>query len=330
MRHAHLLGTGAVGRLEQRLREHYGFAYALAVSSATAGLHALALARDLSGHEVVTTPLTYGGTVAGVLHAGGRPMFVDVEPSTLGLDPEAAAAAVGPATRAVLAADVQGVPADDWAIRGMADAHGLWYVHDAAQSFGATRDGRPAGSAAHAVVVSFSPGKTLWAGEGGAVLTDDRALYERLVVLTQHPYRQKREVGLGVADEFGLNLRMHPLAAVCADADFDASLERADGRRQAAEVVLGELRERGLTTTEHLPSLQPTYYRLTVELAPTVTPDEVAQSMGWAAHGVPPSTLQPLYQRPGLQVWDFKTRPCPIAESAAVRRCEIVEELWAG
>ena len=328
-RHAHLLGTGAVARLERRLREHYGFAHALAVSSATAGLHALALALDLTGAEVVTTPLTYGGTVAGALHAGARLVFADVERDTLGLDPAATARALTPSTRAIVAADLHGVPADDRGLREVADANGLWYVHDAAQSFGAARDGRPAGSAAHAVVVSLSPGKALWAGEGGAVLTDDRELFKRLVVLTQHPYRQKREVGLGVADEFGLNARIHPLAAVWADADFEAALVRVQARRRAAERAARALADCGLVEPLRYAGVEPAYYRLTVVPEAGVGAGEVAQAMGWPTHGVAPLPLRPLYRHEAFRAWgEGSARPCPTAEAEVGRRLEVHDAVW--
>src|SRR5689334_20747949 len=105
-------GTGAVAALEGKLRDLYQMRFALCVSSATMGLLSIALALDLRNAQFVSTPYTYGGSLAGWLLLGNRPKFADIEPLTLGLDPIATQRAITPKTRAILASDVFGIPSD--------------------------------------------------------------------------------------------------------------------------------------------------------------------------------------------------------------------------
>jgi perosamine synthetase len=145
---AQLVGSGAVAELEAKLRQHHGMRYALCVSSATSGLLAVALALNLRCAEFITTPYTYGASLAGWLILGNRPVFADIDAQTLTLAPEAVPRCTTPRTKAILAVDIFGNPADMHALRRVADEHGLWYVADAAQSLGARRDGLPASSLA--------------------------------------------------------------------------------------------------------------------------------------------------------------------------------------
>ncbi len=232
LQQSHLVGTAAVDRLEAKLRCYLGVRHALAVSSATLGLYAVARALQLDGADVISSPLGWGGMVGGLLEARAQPVFADVERRTLGLDPSAVHGALTTRTRAILGIDFLGVPADSLGLRRIADANGLWYIHDGAQSLGALREGKRAGQHAHVTILSFGFGKTLSVGEGGAILMNDDDLYERLVWLTQHPYRHRREIGLSLSNELALNGRIHPLAAVWADADFEPALARLEHRQR--------------------------------------------------------------------------------------------------
>jgi perosamine synthetase len=238
-------GTGPVASLEAKLREHYGKRYALCVSNATTGLLVLALALGLRKATFLTTPITWGGSLAGWLLLGNEPVFADVDPMTLTLDPQTLDQSIQPSTRAILAVDIDGSPCDDQALRRFADQHQLWYVADAAQSLGARRDGRPASAMAHALVVSFTAGKTIEAGEGGAIITDDEEIFGRLVWFSQHPMRQHREIG--AENQFGLNARIHPTAATVADRRFGPSLRRLKAKQRWYLKLAAILNETGLT-----------------------------------------------------------------------------------
>ncbi|MFW6359010.1 MAG: DegT/DnrJ/EryC1/StrS family aminotransferase [Chroococcales cyanobacterium] len=244
---SHLAGTGAVAELEIKLKKHYGKQYALCVSNATMGLLAIALALDLKGVEFITTPFTYGASLSGFLLQENRPIFANLTPQTLTLDPDSVRSQITPNTRAILAVDILGNPCDMGALRQIADDYGLWYIADAAQSLGAYTQGMPASAFADALVVSFTVGKSVFAGEGGAILTDNEQLYQKLVWLTQHPYRQKRDVGLFLTNEFALNGRIHPLAAVIANATFEASLQQLRQYQEWCFQVIEVLNESGFT-----------------------------------------------------------------------------------
>ncbi|HEX6748069.1 MAG TPA: DegT/DnrJ/EryC1/StrS family aminotransferase [Longimicrobium sp.] len=324
--HEHLLGTGAVGELEDRLRRHYGKRHALVVANATSALLAVAIALDLGEGEVVAPPLAWGGSIAGFLHVGARLLFGDVDPLTLTLCPAAAQEALSSRVRALLAVDLFGVPADDEALRSLADEKGLWYIHDAAQSLGATREGRPAGALAHVVVTSFTAGKTLFAGEGGAVLTDDDNLYARLVWLTQHPHRHKRELGLRLANEFALNLRIHPVAAVWANEDFSAALRRLGARQRRANAIRRKVEASGLVQPLSFAEreLQPSYFRLTCAWADRPDAGRLEELLGPVrdAPRVRSLAIEPLYaQVPSTLVAGHPC--CKNAEEQLQRRFEI-------
>lgn len=273
----HLAGLGAVAELEARLRRHYGLKHALAVSSATSGLHAVALALGLDSMEFITTPYTYGASLAGWLLQRNVPAFADIDARTLTLEPAAVARAIGPQTRAILAVDIFGVPCDDGRLRAMADERGIWYVADASQSLGATRDGRPASALAHVLVTSFSHGKPLDAGEGGAILTGSDDVYEKLLWFSQHPHRQLRELGLSTWNEFALNGRMHPAAAAVAVDRFDAALLRMAVRQERCLQITDVLNRTGMTEPIAFKEarLRPSFFRLTASWQRASHPHEL-------------------------------------------------------
>lgn len=172
-------------RFEQEFAAAHGAARALAVTSATAGLHLAMLALDLQpGDEVVTTPLTWPATVNAIVLAGGTPVLVDVEDATLNLDPRRLAAAVGPRTRAVLPVHYAGQPCD---LDAIADAApGVPVIEDAAHAAGAAYRGQPIGSRGTAAVFSFHPIKNMTTGEGGMVTANDAELARRIALLRFH------------------------------------------------------------------------------------------------------------------------------------------------
>ena len=261
----HLIGEGDIGRLEARLATHYGMRHAVCVSSATTGLMAVALALNLRGSWFVTTPLTYGASLSGWLMLGNRPAFVDVGDDHVTLDPSAISTALATRPRAILAVDLLGYPCDVKALREVASAHGMLLVVDATQSLGAVRDGLASGHGADAVVVSFTSGKSLDAGEGGAVLTNDSDIYRRLLWWTQHPLRQKRDLSLDIWNEFGLNGRMHPAAAQLAVRKWDAALDRVATHRSRVERDLDALASCDLIEPRAIGvDVQPSYFRALV------------------------------------------------------------------
>jgi len=150
-------------------------------------LHGAAFAAGLKpGDEAITSPLTFAATANCVLYQGASPVFADVAPDTLNLDPERFAERITPKTRAVLPVDYAGHPADLDPILALAERHSLTVIEDACHALGAEYHGRGTGSIAHMSVFSFHPVKHLATGEGGMVTTDRADLAESLRRFRNH------------------------------------------------------------------------------------------------------------------------------------------------
>jgi dTDP-4-amino-4,6-dideoxygalactose transaminase len=163
--------------LERRLAELTGARHALAVASGTAAMHLSLVGLGLGpGDEVITTPITWPATANVVVHTGATPVFVDVRDSDLNIDPDFAVAAVTGRTKAILPVDLAGQPADLDPLLAL----GLPVVEDAAHSVEARYRGRRIGSIARATCFSLYATKNVAAGEGGAITTDDDALFDEV------------------------------------------------------------------------------------------------------------------------------------------------------
>ncbi len=176
-----------VADFERAFAAHVGARHAIAVTSATAGLHLTLLATGIGpGDEVITSPMTWASTGNMLLAVGARPVFVDIDPGTLMIDAGAVTPAIGPRTRAILPVHFAGQPLDLHPLRALAARHGLLLIEDAAHALGTAYCGRPVGGGSSAAIFSFHPIKTITTGEGGMVTTDDDALAERLRLLRFH------------------------------------------------------------------------------------------------------------------------------------------------
>ncbi|HEX2033075.1 MAG TPA: aminotransferase class I/II-fold pyridoxal phosphate-dependent enzyme [Chloroflexota bacterium] len=176
-------------RFEQLLCEYTGAKHAIAVNSCTAALHVSLAALGVGpGDEVITTAVTFPATANVVIHQGAKPVLVDVDPTTLNLDPEAVAAAVTPRTKAIIPVHMAGQPVDVEAIQAIARRHGLAVIEDAAHGIGAAYRGQKIGNLAGtlATCYSFYPIKNMTTIEGGAILTNDDAFAEQCRLYSLH------------------------------------------------------------------------------------------------------------------------------------------------
>ncbi len=279
---SHINGTGAVASLEAKLAAHYDKKFALCFSSATTALLAIALALDLKDTSFITTPLSYGATLAGFLLLNNRPQFINVlEPLTQTLCPDAVRQSISTHTKAIVAVDIFGNPSHTVALREIADEFGLFYIADAAQSFGGMRSGMPASCLADAIVVSLTVGKSLMAGEGGAVITDDELLYQKLIFLTQHPDRQRITLGFNFSNQFGINGRIHPLAATIADATFESSLAELQAHQENRLKIVTALNEIGLTVPMPFEAegILPTFFSLVAQWQKKADPERLINAL---------------------------------------------------
>jgi len=173
---------------------------AIAVSSGTAALHAAMYAIGIGpGDEVIVPAMTFAATANCVIFQGGTPLFADVDPDTLLLDPNQVVARITPRTKAIIAVDYAGQPCDYDALRAIAHKHGLVLVGDACHALGGAYKGRPVGSLADLSVFSFHPVKHITTGEGGMITTDDPQLARRMRIFRNHgitsDHRQREQQG---------------------------------------------------------------------------------------------------------------------------------------
>jgi perosamine synthetase len=182
------LTTGPkVAEFERAFADFVGARAAVAVSSGTAALHAAMYAVGVRpGDEVIVPPMTFAASANCVVFQGGTPVFADVDPDTLLLDPAQVEAKITPRTKAIIAVDYAGQPCDYDALRVLADQHGLSLVADACHSQGGRYKGRPVGSLADLTAFSFHPVKHITTGEGGMVTTDDSELAQRMRLFRSH------------------------------------------------------------------------------------------------------------------------------------------------
>lgn len=213
-----------VAEAEKRICEVTGAKYAVVVSSGTGALHLAAMAAGIEqGDEVIVTPMTFAASANCILYCGGTPVFADIKPDTYNIDPESIRAHITDKTKAVIVVDYTGQAAELDEIRKICEEHGLILIEDAAHAIGTRYKGRKVGSIADLTTFSFHPVKTVTAGEGGAVTTNDEQTYRRLLRLRSHGITRNQDEMINPSDalwyneqvELGYNYRM---------TDFQAAL----------------------------------------------------------------------------------------------------------
>ena len=212
-----------VAEFERRFATHVGAAHAVATSSCTTALHLALLAAGIGpGDEVIVSPHSFIASANAILHAGARPVFVDIRPDTLNLDESRVAAAVTPRTRALLAIHQIGRPAELAALADLARRHGFTLIEDAACAVGSAYRSRLIGGNDWSPLVCFSfhPRKVLSTGDGGMITTGDPGLARRLRLLRQHGMSvndlERHQARVIVTEEYpilGYNYRLTDLQA---------------------------------------------------------------------------------------------------------------------
>jgi perosamine synthetase len=207
-----------------------------AVSSGTAGLHlAIRAAGVEAGDEVVTTPFSFVASANCLLYENATPVFCDLDPRTLNLDPEAAAAAVSARTTGLLPVHIFGYPAEMPAFERLAAARGLWIVEDTCEALGAVHaDGTPVGARGNLSVFGFYPNKQMTTGEGGAVVCPDAAAKERID--SERNQGRAPDMGWLDHDRLGFNYRLDELSCALGLAQLERLEELLAGRERVARL----------------------------------------------------------------------------------------------
>ena len=222
-----------IERAEQGLRAVTHSPYALVCSNGTTALHLALLAAGVGpGDEVVIPSLTYVATLNAVYYVGATPVIVDVDEATWCIDVMAAARAITDRTKAIIAVDLYGHPADYAGLREIADPRSITLIADAAESLGASVDGVPAGSLADVSTFSFFGNKVITSGEGGAITTSDAELNDRIAQLRNqgnHPTERYKHT------EVGYNYRMTNLSAAILTAQLERAPQLLERRRAVVD-----------------------------------------------------------------------------------------------
>ena len=234
------LTTGPkVGEFEERFAAWVGAKHAVSFSSGTAALHGAAFTAGLkAGDEAITTPMTFCATANCVLYQEATPVFADVTPDTLNLDPEEVSRRISPQTKAVIAVDYAGHPADLASLRDLTERRGLLLIEDACHALGAEYRGKRVGGIADLTAFSFHPVKHLTTGEGGMVTTNDPKLAETLRRFRNHGIssdaRQRQQSGQWFYEMvlLGFNYRLTDIACALGISQLD-KLEANLARRRA-------------------------------------------------------------------------------------------------
>jgi perosamine synthetase len=318
------LSLGPTGpRFESLLAEAVGAAHCAAVSSGTAGLHlCMRLAGVGPGDEVITSPYSFVASANCAMYEGATPVFADIDPRTFNLDPAAVEAAVTERTKAVVAVDIFGYPAEYDELRATCDRHGLSLVEDACEALGARYKGAPLGSHGWPAVFAFYPNKQITTGEGGAVVTGSADEHELLVSL-RNQGRLETSSWLQHG-RFGFNYRLDDLSAALGIGQLEKLDRILPARREVAsryaELLAGIDVETPLADdADH----ERSWFVYVVKLPAGVDRDGVIARLGEegiaCAPYLPSIHLQP-YMR---ERFGFAEGLCPVSEDCSARTMAI-------
>ncbi|HEX6662693.1 MAG TPA: DegT/DnrJ/EryC1/StrS family aminotransferase [Gaiellaceae bacterium] len=311
-----------IDRFEEQVAERVGAPYAAALSSGTAGLHLLCRIAGLgAGDEVITSPLSFVASANCFILEGATPVFADVDPVTLNMDPAAVEAAVTERTRAIVAVDMFGYPCELDELRGIAERHGLRLIEDACESLGAEYRGTALGGHGPSAVFAFYPNKQMATGEGGVVTTHSEEEWQLLRSLRNQGRSYDGGGGWFHHVRLGLNYRWTDIQAAIGLAQLE-KLDRILELRSAAAHRYGDLlagvdgvEAPSVDDAEHRRSWFVYVVKLAAGLDRAAVMDALRHEGVATAEYVPCIHLQP-YMR---ERYGFARGLCPVAEDTAAR-----------
>jgi len=176
-----------IQQFEKMIAKYIGAKYCLTFNSGTSALHAVLLSYGISpGDEIIVPSFTFIATANAPKFVGAKPVFADIEDTTFGLDPLDVERKITPKTKAIMPVHYGGFPCMIQELREIADDHGLILIEDAAEAFGAKVDNQKVGTFGDSAILSFCQNKIITTGEGGAVVTNNRDLYEKMKLIRSH------------------------------------------------------------------------------------------------------------------------------------------------
>ena len=306
------IGGAALARFEAALSDHTGVAHCVGVSSGTDALLAALMALGVGpGDEVITTAYSFFATAGSIVRAGATPVFVDIDPLTYTISPDAVAAALTPRTAGIVPVHLFGQCAEMAPISALAETHGLFVLEDAAQAIGAMYKGCFAGNLGTAGGFSFFPAKNLGAlGDGGAVVTNDGAFAASVRALSRHgadlPYRH---------NAVGGNFRLDALQAAFLSVKLPYLRTWEAGRRRVAAAYADALSEVPSVTLPYVAKGRLSVFNQFV--IRSRLRDRIKAALDAAEIGNAVYYPVPLHQQPCFAHLDYKAGVLPESERAS-------------
>jgi perosamine synthetase len=303
-----------VAEFEKKFADYCGTTHAVAINNGTAALHAALLAANIGvGDEVIVPSFSFIATASAVSMTGAKPIFVDVNEQTFGIDPAQVEGSVTPKTKAVIGVHLFGQPFDVPGIQQVCESHNLTLIEDAAQAHGAMYNGEKTGGFGQFGCFSFYATKNMTTGEGGMVTTSDKAYNERLRLLINHGQSEKY-----LHTRLGYNYRMTDVAAAIGLVQLKKLEKFNMRRRKNAEYYDTHISVKGLVTPAVAQGMHHVYHQYVIRLTdefPLKRADFMeylkVKGIGTAVHYPIPIHHQPVYARAN------EPDSCPISTSLA-------------
>lgn len=314
------LSSGEVAAFEDELAEYHTRRHGIAVSSGTAAIHLALLGLGIGpGDEVAVPAHTFIASASPIVMTGATPVLVDIDPTTYCMSPDDLEAKVTTRTRAVVLVHLNGLPADVHAVADIAARHGLDVVEDTAQAIGASIDGRKVGSFGRIACFSFWEDKILtMGGEGGALLTNDSKLSDRLRRLRHHGEGPIEGTRHYCSHELGFNYRTTAMQAALGRSQLKRLDHMVAVRRTNAERLAAGLEDlQGIVPPAEQRGRRSSYWKFVVRVDQTAALPAAELASRLRARGIPalPRYPVPLTRQPALAPRLGRHPRCPVAET---------------
>lgn len=299
---SHLALGPKLTAFEDAVAQYVGVRHAVAVNGGTSALHLIIRALGLGpGDEVITTPFSFIASTNCILMEGATPVFGDIKPQTLCIDPARIEAAITPRTRAILAVDVFGHPADWTQLEKIAKKHDLVLIEDSAESLGSRLNGTSCGSFGRAAIFGFYPNKQITTGEGGMVVTDDRELAERCRSMSNQGVS---DGGWLSYERLGYNYRMDEMSAALGNSQMGRIEEIVAARAQVANWYMDALKViDGIVLPRVADNVRMSWFVFVIQLAETFSREDRDETISaLQARGIGcRDYFQPIHLQPFIQ-----------------------------
>lgn len=311
-----------IGEFEGKLAKYVGVKYAVAFSNGTAALEGAYFASALkSGDEIITSPLTFAATTNAALWMDAKPIFVDIDSVSGNIDPNIVEHKITKKTKAIVAIDYAGMPANLKSLKFLAKKYKLILIEDAAHALGASYQNKMVGSISDMTTFSFHPVKSITSGEGGAITTNNKKYYERLLLFRNHgivkdpKYLKNKKM----ADWYyemqilGHNFRMTDIQATLAISQLSKVNKFLKIRRKIAKRYLREFKYSNLLIPKESADSKSSWHLFPIRLKEKKERDKIYRSLRSAGIGVQVHYI-PVYWHPFYKNLGYRKGICPKAE----------------